>query len=222
MRFLVLSDIHADAAGLERALEAAANPGWDEVLVLGDLIGYGSEPRRTLELLSGLNVRATIIGNHENMLSKLQAGADLRLSPHILQPLEQCLRELSADELEMLTSLPDEAAGEGWQAVHGSPRSRFSYVLSSVDARLAEPHMSADLCLIGHTHLPGVFQLEQPCRWRHRPARLEKQSWELPAGSRFILNPGSVFLNRDHMRGGSYGLLDLHKRTFTVHRLLQG
>ena len=44
MRYLVLSDIHANLDALEAVLEAAAADGYDAVVVLGDLVGYGADP----------------------------------------------------------------------------------------------------------------------------------------------------------------------------------
>ena len=53
MRYLVLSDLHSNLQALDAVLADAATAGYDEVLVLGDLVGYGGDPTavidRTLE-----------------------------------------------------------------------------------------------------------------------------------------------------------------------------
>jgi predicted phosphodiesterase len=51
MRLGVLSDIHANLPALEAALEALRAEGVDEVLVLGDLVGYGPHPRQVVRRL---------------------------------------------------------------------------------------------------------------------------------------------------------------------------
>ena len=43
MRFLVISDIHANLTALETALQAAQGR-WDRAVCLGDLVGYGPDP----------------------------------------------------------------------------------------------------------------------------------------------------------------------------------
>lgn len=48
MRLGVLSDIHANLPALEAALEALRREGVDEVLLLGDLVGYGPHPREVI------------------------------------------------------------------------------------------------------------------------------------------------------------------------------
>ncbi len=219
MRLLVLSDIHADAEGLEEVLAAAASEGWQQVLLLGDLVGYGSGPARTLELLAGLDVLASVGGNHEQMLGDLRAGAALRLQDAVLRPLQLCIQQLDASQLDYLTGLPDRASFAGWQALHGGPESRFDYLLSAVDLRRAEPHLATGLTLVGHTHVPGMFLRGEAGRWQVRPARREVSHWQFEPGAQAVLNPGSVFRNRDSAGGRSYGILDLDEYSFTVHRM---
>lgn len=217
MRLLVMADIHADPTALERVLKAATREGFDEVALLGDLIGYGSQPRRTLELLAGLPLRASVLGNHEFMLRELRHGRLWKVADSVGVPLQLCLEQLEAERVGELTALPLTVVEAEWQAVHGRPDGRFEYLISGVDARRSEPDLQADLCLFGHTHLPGAFQKLQG-RWRFRPVRLEKYEFTLPRGERLLLNPGSVARNRDQQGGSSFGILDLNTRTFAVHR----
>jgi hypothetical protein len=45
MRYLVLTDIHANLEALEACLADAQPRRYDQTLVLGDLVGYGGDPR---------------------------------------------------------------------------------------------------------------------------------------------------------------------------------
>lgn len=218
MRLLVLSDIHADCDGLELVLEAAEAAGWDRLVLLGDLIGYGNQPARTLDILNRFEPLASIGGNHELMLASLRAGGQLQASADVIAPLQQCLAELSGAQLDMLTSLPDHAEGDGWQAWHGSPASRFGYLLGPVEVRRFDAQFAGTITLSGHSHVPGAFVRDAGGRWQVRPARRELHSWELP-GTGVLLNPGSVHLNRDAAGGRSFGILDTEQRIFTVQRL---
>jgi hypothetical protein len=62
MRYLILSDIHANATALEAALEAAKGR-WDKVLCLGDVVGYGPDPNEVIDKVRELGA-TTIRGNH--------------------------------------------------------------------------------------------------------------------------------------------------------------
>ncbi len=48
MRLGVISDLHANLPALEAVLEALRGEGVDEVLLLGDLVGYGPHPKQVI------------------------------------------------------------------------------------------------------------------------------------------------------------------------------
>ena len=53
VRYLILSDIHANIDALDAVLAAAADSGIG-VLVLGDLVGYGAEPNAVIDRILAL------------------------------------------------------------------------------------------------------------------------------------------------------------------------
>ena len=59
MRYLILSDIHANLEALEASL--AGTERWDHVLVLGDLIGYGADPNAVVEPRFGGPLRLKVL-----------------------------------------------------------------------------------------------------------------------------------------------------------------
>ena len=62
MRALVLGDIHANLAALTAVLEAA--PAVDAIYCLGDLVGYGPNPRECVELIR-TRADQVVFGNHD-------------------------------------------------------------------------------------------------------------------------------------------------------------
>ena len=217
MRLLILSDIHADAAGLEQVLLHAEQENWQALVLLGDLIGYGPEPAATLALLGRQETVVSIGGNHEHMLGQLRGGRLPQVAPQVRDALQLCLDQLSPAQLDGLGALPAGHMNGRWQAAHGHPgRNRFDYLLGSADARRAEQFLQADLCLIGHSHLPGMLLRSDDGRWTARPARLEAHDWRIARGAKAFLNPGSTFQNRDGTPDRSYGILDLSSESETV------
>ena len=69
MRFLVISDIHANATALAAAL-AAAEGRWERAICLGDVVGYGPDPNEVIDRVRGM-VEAIIRGNHDKAVSGL-------------------------------------------------------------------------------------------------------------------------------------------------------
>src|ERR1700691_6273470 len=74
MRYLILSDIHANVTGLEAAL-AAVEGKWDRVICLGDVVGYGPDPNEVVDKIRALDA-ITIRGNHDKAGSGLEDAAD--------------------------------------------------------------------------------------------------------------------------------------------------
>ena len=70
MRYLLISDVHANLEALDATLAAAGS--YDRVLVLGDLVGYGADPNAVIDRVRELPTAAVIRGNHD----KVAAGLD--------------------------------------------------------------------------------------------------------------------------------------------------
>ena len=78
MRYLILSDIHANIDAFETVLDHASGT-WDRILVLGDLVGYGAEPNAVIDRVKALNPDSVIRGNHDKAACGIDDGSALRL-----------------------------------------------------------------------------------------------------------------------------------------------
>src|SRR3990172_12189801 len=116
MRCLVLSDVHANATALTAAL-AACEGQWDQVVCLGDVVGYGPDPNEVVEQVQGL-VSAIIRGNHDKAACGLGDLEDFNLVARSM--VEWTHRQLHPENLRYLAELP---AGplhiDGLTLVHG-------------------------------------------------------------------------------------------------------
>src|SRR5450432_4282019 len=74
MRYLILSDVHANLTALDAAL-AAAEGQWQKAVCLGDLVGYGPEPNEAIERIRSLG-GSVIRGNHDKAVSGLVDAED--------------------------------------------------------------------------------------------------------------------------------------------------
>ena len=73
MRYLVISDIHANLEAYETVMAEAATVKYDRVLVLGDLVGYGADPNAVCERVRALAPHALIRGNHDKVGSGVES-----------------------------------------------------------------------------------------------------------------------------------------------------
>src|ERR1700685_1384285 len=69
VRFLVVSDTHANWHALEAVLTDAEGR-FDQVVCCGDLVGYNAQPARVLEWTRA-NAAHTIRGNHDKVVAGL-------------------------------------------------------------------------------------------------------------------------------------------------------
>src|SRR5438477_2853368 len=72
MRYLVLTDIHANLEALDACLADAGARGYDRTLVLGDLVGYGADPNAVIDRVQALEPLAIVRGNHDKVACGLE------------------------------------------------------------------------------------------------------------------------------------------------------
>src|SRR5215470_17932616 len=73
MRYLILSDLHANLPALDAALADAKTVGYDEILVLGDLVGYGGDPAPVIDRTLALSTHWMIRGNHDKVCAGIES-----------------------------------------------------------------------------------------------------------------------------------------------------
>jgi predicted phosphodiesterase len=217
VRYLILSDIHANWQALEAVLEHAAGK-YDCVLCCGDLVGYGADPNRVIDW-SRENVQGIVRGNHD----KGCAGLDdldwfnnaARSSARWTQAV------LSEANLEYLERLPrGPLALDGFSLVHGSPLDEDEYVLSDADVAGVSGYLEAPLYFFGHTHMQRGFRLSHPSVWYlgHVGQDQERRRFELEPRYAYLINPGSVGQPRDRDPRAAYAIYDSESRVVTLCR----
>ena len=146
VRFLILSDIHANLDAFETVLTHAAGK-WDRVLVLGDLVGYGAEPDAVVNRVRELSPDAVIRGNHDKAACGIDDGSQFNTTARIAAMWTG--EQLSPDNLAYLRALPMGPLEIDAQTeiCHGAPFDEDHYIFDGSDAVMA--FQSA-----GHAALP--------------------------------------------------------------------
>lgn len=221
MRYLVLSDIHANIDALEAALEAACSDGYERVLVLGDLVGYGAEPNVVVERIRGLNPLAVIRGNHDKVAAGLESADGFNpTAQRAATWTRDALTEANLAYLRALQQGPV-VIDDMTLICHGSPVDEDTYIFGEADLVEALTVSTRQVCLFGHTHLPMAAVLTDDRRLDlifHGPR--DRQSVRFEANWRYLLNPGSVGQPRDGDPRASYAVLDTEAREIQVNRVV--
>ncbi len=190
MRVAVLTDIHSNAPALEAALDAVGD--FDQLWVLGDIVGYGPHPNEVVERLRGLDAVA-VQGNHDAaVLGRIPTGTFNDLAR---TAVEWTAEVMTPENLDWLAEQPETRVEGDFTLVHGSPRDPiWEYLFSVPAARINLAAFETPFCIVGHTHHPLVFRDDDGQVEALFPD--DGYTLELDA-RRCILNPGSVGQPRD-------------------------
>jgi diadenosine tetraphosphatase ApaH/serine/threonine PP2A family protein phosphatase len=169
MRYAIFSDIHANLEALEAVLakidELAQEEPIEQIWFLGDLVGYGPDPNECiLKLRECTDV--IIAGNHDwaavGKIDLEDFSAAARISA------EWTAEQLTEEHRTFLTNLPERVEIDECTLVHGSPYGPlWEYLTSEVLAERSFQYFSSRYCLVGHTHIPVIFQ--QPDSFSNAP-----------------------------------------------------
>lgn len=213
MRYAVLSDIHGNLEALRAVLADAADRA-DDILCLGDVVGYGADPGPCVDLV-GARARAVVAGNHEHAVV---GRLDLSWFNRYARAAAEWTREqLDPNCAAYLDALPLTAAVEDATLVHASPRQpqEWDYLVAEDDGLAAFAAFDTRVCFVGHSHVPAMWSLGSSGPDYARG----DVSVTLDAGRRYIVNVGSVGQPRDRDPRAAYALWDVDARRIAVRRV---
>ena len=161
MRYLVLTDIHANLEALEACIADATPRGFEQTLVLGDLVGYGGDPNAVVERIQGLAPVAIVRGNHDKVACGVEQAEGFNAVAR--SAAKWTLDVLTPAYREWLAALPEGPidVDDVVEICHGSPFDEDAYIFDELDAVRAVKVANRPLCLFGHTHYPVTFELSE-------------------------------------------------------------
>ncbi len=193
MRILLIADIHANYEALETVLEIPH----DRAICLGDVVDYGPDPDKCIDLLCTKGI-PVIRGNHDNAVAfKVDCQCGYKYKHLSIATREYTWEILDRSRIEYLQKLPllirEEIGGKKLYLIHASPRSMFEYIkpetsdeeIQNMINEAMEP-VEAEFLVVGHSHIPMNRKL----------------------GTLTIINPGSVGQPRDGDSRASCAIFD--------------
>ncbi|MEW6034342.1 MAG: metallophosphoesterase family protein [Chloroflexota bacterium] len=219
MRYALLADIHGNLEAFVAVLgDMGAQGGCDEILCLGDVVGYGPDPHECIQLLRQRQ-HVCVAGNHDwAAIGRIDTGD---FNPHAAAAASWTSAHLDPGDAEYLGQLPTRLVRDDLTLVHGSPREPvWEYLFSPSDAAENLDYFDTRLCAVGHTHMPVLFRCPgeggEYCVAEHLPLG---ESMSL-VGGRLIVNPGGVGQPRDGDPRASYVIFDADAAVI-VHRRVE-
>lgn len=213
----IISDIHANLEALTAVMEDIESlSAVEEIICLGDIIGYGPSPKECMDLI--ISKMASLMGNHEEALLK---GAE-NFNPKAKLAIEWTRKELGIDNpddeqagkrLKYLHELSQNAEESSGYFVHASPRHPTKEYLIPTDvkrpAKLDENFiLFSHLCFVGHSHMPCVITKGDDGYECYTPSSLPGASYVFDEDEKAIVNIGSVGQPRDRNQDACYVVFD--------------
>jgi predicted phosphodiesterase len=219
--FAVISDIHSNLEALTTVLDDIEKRGIKTIYCLGDVVGYGPNPKECLDLVIS-RVKWSVMGNHDYAVfyeptnfnygaeqasfwtrEILEADDDKTPSSRRWSFLgELAMRKVLKPKLDTGTIVLD--------FVHASPRRPINEYVFPDDVYTTPQKIRLlferveHVCFIGHTHLPGVF-LDEPDFYL--PDEVNNV-YPIVENEKAIINIGSVGQPRDRDNRASYVCVD--------------
>jgi len=198
-RYAIISDIHANIEALEAVLADAESQEVDEIVCLGDVVGYNAAPEECIRRIRKLGCKV-VKGNHDHYCSDPSVNLD-DFQPNAASVIEWTRRNISEADMLWLRGLPLTLPVMGFTIVHSTLDSpnNFRYAFDPLDARDSFGYQHTRVCFHGHTHVPCIFH-------RRADGAIQKflpSNGTLETGSYFI-NVGSVGQPRDGVPKACY------------------
>ncbi len=200
MKRAIVSDIHGNLEALEAVLADAQACGVEEIYCLGDIVGYGPNPRECVDRVMGFN--AVVLGNHDLGAIFDPEGFSSSAEKAIFWTRRQLEipngdPEQVLKRWDFLAELPRTIREERLIYLHGSVRAPITEYVFPEDVfntRKLEKlfSMIEGCCFQGHTHVPGVFTEE--FQFKSPPEIANRLAYR---NGKFMVNVGSVGQPRD-------------------------
>lgn len=258
MRTAIISDIHGNLEALRTVLADIDRREVDEIICLGDILGYGPNPLECVDLVAE-RCAWSLMGNHDYAVlyepTNFNSVAK-RAAYWTREKLDEAAEldpESGNRRLDFLNRIrPRVRYQDAYICVHGSVRKPINEYVFETDV-MDDPRKMKDIferiddevrvgertvrgrCLVGHTHVPGIFQWTEEdgsdftrasalggvtasgdpldevgdpeaATGEHDPFLVGSHVFDPEEKS--IVNPGSVGQPRDLDERASYAILD--------------
>jgi len=213
MQIAVLSDIHGNLEAFQAVITDMETKQLDEVICLGDLVGYGPDPEEVVTLFQKKGY-FSVLGNHEAALKtkKMRDWLNFQAQENSLHTEKL----LSPQSINFCRELNKSAVFADALCVHGfPPNSVVKYITRVADSECVSFFENSDekICFVGHSH--ELLMVSWKDGKLHKET-LTKGIYSLSASAKYLISAGSVGQPRDGNNNAKYLIWNTDKKSIEV------
>lgn len=218
MRLAVFSDIHSNIEALEAFINDALQQDISHFFCLGDIVGYGANPNKSISMLQSLPGLKCVLGNHDHYASKNTVTYDMNLTA--ARAIIWTRKKLSRYSIKFLKALKPALKTSTISFTHAAPYNplKWQYIFTSESASRSFFRTRKKVIFNGHTHLPQIITQKHIFKIDFETPESNK-SISINHGKRIIVNCGSIGQSRDGDPRASYVIYDMEKETLEFRRI---
>lgn len=212
MKYAVIADIHSNLEALSVVLADAKEQACTHYCCIGDVVGYGANPKECLEIVRGMGMPC-VKGNHDEYCSMDETLEGF--NPHAAEAVQWTRQQLSPEDRQWLRDLRYVRLVASFTMVHATldvPQ-RWGYVFDKLAAAASFTYQNTGVCFFGHTHVPVAFIKDSTIRGG------TYSKFKVESGRKYFVNVGSVGQPRDLNPKAAYVVYDLDEQTIELRRL---
>jgi len=212
MRYGIFGDIHGNLEALQAVLNDMEQQGVTKVVCLGDIVGYGANPKECLDIIRELGC-PVVKGNHDEETCENRHLREFnRSAAHAIMWTRD---QLSEEDKNFLRNLRYFQYVDEFTIVHASldSPSSWGYIFNEMDAAASFTYQTTQICFFGHTHVPHVFMRDSGLRGGFY------SKIKISPRRKYMINAGGVGQPRDGDWRAAYAIYDTVEQTVTLRRV---
>jgi predicted phosphodiesterase len=212
MRYGIIADIHGNLEGLQVVLADIQAQRCTHVVCLGDVVGYGANPKECLDIIRGMNI-PVVKGNHDEYIGSSEDPEGF--NDAAAEAVSWSRNQLTEDDRKWLRELKYFRLVANFSIVHATldAPQRWGYVFEKLEAAASFTYQNTQVCFFGHTHVPVAFIRDTGVRGG------TYSKFRVESGKKYFVNVGSVGQPRDGDPRAAYVIYDLPQQTIELRRL---
>lgn len=211
-RYAIIADIHANLDAFQVVLEDIKQQKCTHVVCLGDVVGYGANPKECLDIVRGMNI-PVVKGNHDEYVGSDDSPDGF--NDAAAEAVAWTRAQLTEEDRKWLRDLKYFRLVANFSIVHATldAPQRWGYVFEKLEAAASFTYQNTQICFFGHTHVPVAFVRDTGVRGG------TYSKFRAEPGKKYLVNVGSVGQPRDGNAKAAYVIYDMPAQTIELRRL---